>query len=56
MWNSQHQNHQLPGSHAIRWFRKEAQKIIDDDIYFYNYERIQIKTEQTPSQLRCLSG
>jgi len=35
---------------------QEAQKIINDYIYFYNYERIQLKTKQTPYQIRCLSG
>jgi putative transposase len=34
----------------------QAQQIIDEYIYFYNYERIQLKTKQTPYQLRCLSG
>ncbi len=34
---------------------EEAQQIIDDYICFYNYERIQLKTRQTPYQLRCLS-
>lgn len=33
----------------------EAKQIIDDYVYFYNYERIQLKTRQTPYQLRCLS-
>jgi transposase InsO family protein len=35
---------------------KQAQQIIDDYIYFFNYERIQLKTKQTPYQVRCLSG
>ena len=35
---------------------QEAQQIIDDYICFYNYERIQLKTRQTPYQLRCLSS
>ncbi len=35
---------------------REAQRIIDDDGYFFNYERIQLITRQTPYQLRCLSG
>jgi len=34
---------------------EEAHQIIDDYICFYNYERIQLKTRQTPFQLRCLS-
>jgi putative transposase len=29
---------------------------VDDYIYFYNYHRIQLKTGQTPYQIRCLSG
>jgi putative transposase len=33
---------------------KEACKVIDEYIYFFNYERIQLKTKQTPYQLRCL--
>lgn len=44
---------------AIRHFPnpsfEEAKQLIDDYIYFYNYERIQLKTRQTPYQLRCLS-
>ena len=34
---------------------KEAQEIVDGYIAFYNYERIQLKTRQTPFQTRCLS-
>lgn len=34
---------------------QQAQEIIDDYIAFYNYERIQLKTRQTPYQTRCLS-
>jgi transposase InsO family protein len=34
---------------------EEARQIIDDYVHFYNYERIQLKTRQTPFQLRCLS-
>ena len=34
----------------------ELKQIIDDYIHFYNYERIQLKTRQTPSQIRCLSS
>ena len=45
---------------AIRQFPvlsfNETKQIIDEYIYFYNYERIQLKTKQTPYQLRCLSG
>ena len=43
----------------LRQFKKptfeEAQQLIAEYIYFYNYERIQLKTRQTPYQLRCLS-
>ncbi len=31
---------------------KETKQIIDEYIFFYNYERIQLKTKQTPYQLR----
>jgi transposase InsO family protein len=34
---------------------QEARQIIDDYIHFYNYERIQLKTRQTPYETRCLS-
>lgn len=34
---------------------EEAQQQIEEYIHFYNYERIQLKTKQTPYQLRCLS-
>jgi putative transposase len=34
---------------------EEAKQTIMDYIYFYNYERIQLKTRQTPYQFRCLS-
>ena len=34
----------------------QVKQIIDEYIYFYNYERIQLKTKQTPYQIRCLSG
>lgn len=34
----------------------EAEKIIDEYIYYYNYERIQLKTRKTPYQARCLSS
>ena len=33
----------------------EAHRIVDEYIAFYNYERIQLKTRQTPYQTRCLS-
>jgi transposase InsO family protein len=34
---------------------EEARLIIDEYIAFYNYERIQLKTRQTPYETRCLS-
>jgi putative transposase len=34
---------------------QETQQIVDDYIAFYNYERIQLKTKQTPYETRCLS-
>ena len=44
---------------AIRHLRnpsfEQARQTIDQYIYFYNYERIQLKTRQTPYQRRCLS-
>jgi putative transposase len=33
---------------------EETKQIIDEYIYFYNHERIQLKTKQTPYQLRSL--
>jgi transposase InsO family protein len=33
-----------------------ARQVIDDYVYFYNYERIQLKTRQTPFEYRCLSS
>jgi transposase InsO family protein len=33
----------------------EASQMIAEYIYFYNYERIQLKTRQTPFERRCLS-
>lgn len=33
----------------------EARQLVDDYIHFFNYERIQLKSKQTPAQLRCLS-
>ncbi|MBT7071785.1 MAG: IS3 family transposase [Anaerolineae bacterium] len=33
---------------------RQAQEIVDGYIAFYNYERIQLKTKQTPYQKRCL--
>ncbi|MCE9647326.1 MAG: IS3 family transposase, partial [Chloroflexi bacterium] len=43
----------------LRHFKKptfqQAQQLINEYIYFYNYERIQLKTRQTPYETRCLS-
>jgi len=45
---------------ALRQFRtptfEEAKEIIDEYIHFFNHERIQLKTRQTPYQVRCLSS
>ena len=35
---------------------KETEQLIDEYIHFYNYERIQLKTRQTPYETRCLSS
>ena len=35
---------------------EEAKQIVDEYISFFNYERIQLKTRQTPYQVRCLSS
>lgn len=44
---------------ALRQFEllsfDKTKEIIDQYIHFYNYERIQLKTRQTPFQTRCLS-
>ena len=32
---------------------EDAQKIIDEYIYFYNNERLQLKTKLTPHEMRC---
>lgn len=34
---------------------EEARQLIDEYISFFNYERIQLKTRQTPYERRCLS-
>lgn len=34
---------------------EQAQQLVAEYIHFYNYERIQLKTRQTPFQTRCLS-
>ena len=33
---------------------EEAKQVVDEYIYFYNHERIQLKTRQTPYERRCL--
>ena len=33
----------------------QTRELIDQYVHFYNYERIQLKTRQTPYQTRCLS-
>jgi putative transposase len=35
---------------------EELKQIIDEYIHFFNHERIQLKTRQTPYQVRCLSS
>ena len=35
---------------------EQARQLIDDYIHFYNYERIPLKTRQTPYETRCLSA
>jgi transposase InsO family protein len=35
---------------------EEVKQVVDEYIHFYNYDRIQLKTRQTPYQVRCLSG
>ena len=35
---------------------EDAKHMIDDYVHFYNYERIQLKTRQTPFETRCLSA
>jgi len=44
-------------SECIRRFKPktldEARQLIDDYIYFYNHERIQLKTKMTPFEKRC---
>ena len=44
---------------ALRQYKllsfENTMELIDQYIYFYNYERIQLKTRQTPYQTRCLS-
>jgi len=44
---------------ALRQFKtptvEQAKEIIEDYVGFYNYERIQLKSRQTPYERRCLS-
>jgi len=43
----------------LRQFKKptfhQMKQLIDEYIYFYNDERLQLKTRQTPYEIRCLS-
>jgi transposase InsO family protein len=45
---------------ALRQFKsptfQQAIQIVDDYIHFFNHERLQLKTKQTPYQVRCLSS
>jgi putative transposase len=45
---------------ALRHVRNPSlahlKQLIDDYVHFYNYERIQLKTRQTPFETRCLSS
>lgn len=41
--------------HHLRPTFEQAKQLIAEYIHFYNYERIQLKTRQTPFQKRCLS-
>jgi putative transposase len=34
----------------------QVRQLVDEYIYFYNHERIQLKTKQTPYETRCLSS
>lgn len=34
----------------------QVRQMVDEYIYFYNHERIQLKTRQTPYEMRCLSS
>jgi transposase InsO family protein len=42
--------------HFMKPSFEEADQLIAEYIYFYNYERIQLKTRQTPFETRCLSN
>lgn len=35
---------------------EETRQFIDEYIFFYNHEQIQLKTKQTPYETRCLSS
>ena len=45
---------------ALRHFKtptfEEAKQIVEEYVHFFNYERIQLKTRQTPFEVRCLSS
>jgi transposase InsO family protein len=45
---------------ALRQFKtltfEQTRQVVDEYIHFYNYERIQLKTRQTPYETRCLSA
>jgi putative transposase len=34
----------------------QVRQLVDEYIFFYNHERIQLKTRQTPYETRCLSS
>lgn len=34
---------------------EQVRQLVDDYVHFYNYERIQLKSRQTPYHTRCLS-
>ena len=36
--------------------KEEGQQIIEGYVHFYNCERIQLKTKQTPYETSCLSS
>jgi transposase InsO family protein len=35
---------------------EQLKQLVAEYIHFYNYERIQLKTRQTPYETRCLSS
>ncbi len=42
--------------HLPRPTFEQAKQFVDEYVQFYNYERIQLKTRQTPYETRCLSS